>query len=181
MLLNGKENEAIEGFRESGKTQYILRSFLSYSLMFPSQLRDYIVIIKKNATLARNILREVENEAEGNPIIQANCKEVLEQSGEVYSVDRIAETGETINIRIEAYGKGAAIRGLANRDRRPKMVIIDDPQDVEDAKSETVQATDWDWFLSDVLFLGQKSRIFSIGNNLARGQSLRGCLPMPTN
>ena len=166
LLLKDSEHIAIQGFRESAKTNYILRSFPLYALMFPSTKRDYIVFIKKNATLARNVLREIENEAKSNPIIQANCEKVLEESGEVYSVDRIAEDGKIINVRIEAYGKGASIRGLANRDRRPLIVLIDDPQDVEDAKSETVQTTDWDWFLSDVLFLGQHTRIFLIGNNL---------------
>uniref|UniRef100_A0A6M3J0K3 Putative terminase n=1 Tax=viral metagenome TaxID=1070528 RepID=A0A6M3J0K3_9ZZZZ len=134
--------------------------------MFPSELRDYIIVIKKNATLARNVLREIENEAVSNPIIEANRKEVMEESSDVYSVNRVARDGKIINVRIEAYGKGASIRGLANRDRRPKICVIDDPQDVEDAKSETVQATDWEWFLSDVLFLGQHTRIFLIGNNL---------------
>jgi len=166
LLLNNKDHTAIEGFRESAKTQYILRSFPLYSLMFPSKERDYIVIIKKNATLARNVLREVENEANSHPLIQANCKKVLEESSDVYSVDRIAEDGSIINVRIEAYGKGASIRGLANRDRRPRICIIDDPQDIEEAQSETVQATDWNWFLSDVMFLGQNTRIFLIGNNL---------------
>ena len=166
LLLNDTEHTAIQGFRESAKTQYALRSFLLYSLMFPSELRDYIVIVKKNATLAKNLLREIEVESSSHPIIQANCKKVLEESGDVYSVDRVAEDGKIINVRIEAYGKGASIRGLANRDRRPRICIIDDPQDVEDAKSETVQFTDWEWFLSDVLFLGQHTRIFLIGNNL---------------
>lgn len=166
LLLKEKEHTAIQGFRESAKTQYILRSFPLYALMFPNDKTDYIVIIRNNATLARNTLREIENEANTNPILQANCKEVLEESGDVFSVDRIAEDGTVINVRIEAYGKGASIRGLANRDRRPRICIIDDPQDIEDAKSETVQASDWEWFLSDVLFLGQNTRIFLIGNNL---------------
>jgi predicted phage terminase large subunit-like protein len=166
LLLHNKEHTAIQAFRESGKTQYILRSFLLYSLMFPSELRDYIIIIKKNQTLARNVLREIENEARSNPIMEANCRKTLEESGDVFCVDRIAEDGRVVNVRIEAYGKGASIRGLANRDRRPRIAIIDDPQDVEDARSETVQFTDWEWFLSDVMFLGQNTRIFLVGNNL---------------
>lgn len=166
LLLNGQGHTAIQGFRESAKTQYILRSFLLYSITFPSEDRDYIVIIKKNATLAKNVLREIEQEANSHPLILANCKKVLEESGDVYSIDRVSEEGNIINVRIEAYGKGASIRGLANRDRRPKICIIDDPQDVEDAKSETIQFTDWEWFLSDVMFLGQHTRIFLIGNNL---------------
>ena len=69
-------------------------------------------------------------------------------------------------VRIEAYGKGAALRGLSWGSKRPDLVIIDDPQDSEDARSESVTLTDWDWFLSDVYFLGKSTRIFLIGNNL---------------
>jgi hypothetical protein len=71
-----------------------------------------------------------------------------------------------VNVRIEAYGKGSSIRGLDNQNRRPRIVAIDDPQDLEDATSDTVLAQDWLWFLNDVCFLGQHSRIFLIGNNL---------------
>lgn len=165
-LLFGEGNEAKQGFRESGKSQYVLRACPLYCLTFPEAKRDYIVIIKKNATLARNKLKEIENEYISNPAINTNLIKVNEQSGDVFDVDVRNANGKTINVRIEAYGKGASIRGLSTRDRRPKIVIIDDPQDIEDAKSETVQATDWTWFLSDVMFLGQNTRIFLIGNNL---------------
>jgi len=165
-LLNSTKHKAIEGFRESAKTQYVMRSFLLYCLTFPSKKRDYIVIIKNNATLASNKLKELEREYLSNPLVQAGLKDVHEQSGQVFSVDIEDAKGEIINIRIEAYGKGASIRGLSNLDRRPKIVVIDDPQDVDDARSETVCQTDWNWFLSDVTFLGKSSRIFMIGNNL---------------
>ena len=166
LLLNDESNCLIEGFRESAKTQYILRSFLLYAFTFPSEKWDYIVLIKKNATLAANKLHEIEQEYKTNPIISANCKEIKEESGQVFSVDVEGAEGKIFNVRIEAYGKGASIRGLANIDRRPKIVIIDDPQDLEDAQSETITENDWNWFLSDVVFLGQFTRIFLIGNNL---------------
>lgn len=165
-LLNGKGNTGIEGYRESGKTQLVLRAFLLYSLVFPSKDRDYIVLIKNNATLAGAKLREIEREYNSNPILSANKIRIVEESAGVFSVEVKDVFGEIINVRIEAYGKGASIRGLANIDRRPKVVIIDDPQDVEDADSETVTENDWNWFLSDVMFLGQNTRLFLIGNNL---------------
>ena len=165
-LLNGKRNTAIEGFRESAKTQYVLRSFLLYCLTFPSKERDYIVLIKNNATLAGAKLREIEREYNSNPILSANKIKIHEESAGVFAIDVTDVHGQTICVRIEAYGKGASIRGLANIDRRPKVVIIDDPQDVEDAQSETVTENDWNWFLSDVMFLGQNTRLFLIGNNL---------------
>ena len=165
-LLNGTRNTAIEGFRESGKTQIVLRAFLLYCLVFPNKSRDYIVLIKNNATLAGAKLREIEREYNSNPILSANKIKIYEESSGVFAVDVKDIYGETVCVRIEAYGKGASIRGLANIDRRPKVVIIDDPQDVEDAQSETVTENDWNWFLSDVMFLGQNTRLFLIGNNL---------------
>ncbi|MBU1051083.1 MAG: hypothetical protein KJ718_00825, partial [Nanoarchaeota archaeon] len=165
-LLNSHEHCAIEAFRESAKTQYILRAFLLYSLTFPSEDRDYIVLIKKNSTLAGNKLHEIESEYKNNPITFSTCEKIQEESSEAFSVDVKRDGKKAINVRIEAYGKGASIRGLANIDRRPKIVIIDDPQDLEDCLSETVVENDWNWFLSDVVFLGQSTRIFIMGNNL---------------
>lgn len=165
-LLNGKRNTAIEGFRESGKTQIVLRAFLLYSLVFPAKDRAYIVLIKNNATLAGAKLREIEREYNSNPILSANKIKIHEESSGVFAVDVKDVYGESVSVRIEAYGKGASIRGLANIDRRPQVVIIDDPQDIEDAASETVTENDWNWFLSDVMYLGQNTRLFLIGNNL---------------
>lgn len=165
-LLTGTKNKAIEGFRQSAKTQIVMRAFPLYCLTFPCKDRDYIVIIKNNDTLARNKLKEIEREFETNPLISVRMVKVHEQSANIFSVDLLNDQDEIINVRIEAYGKGASIRGLSNLDRRPKVVIIDDPQDIDDAKSETVCQSDWDWFLSDVTFLGKNSRIFLIGNNL---------------
>jgi len=165
-LLNGEKHTAIEGFRESAKTSYILRSFPLYSLSYPSKKRSYIVIIKANATLAESKLKEIEQEAISNPAVNSQIKKIVEQSAQKFSVDVHVSKGKKQNILIEAYGKGAAIRGLSNRDRRPDIIIIDDPQTVEDARSDTVTENDWNWFLSDVMFLGKTARIFIIGNNL---------------
>jgi predicted phage terminase large subunit-like protein len=168
-LLNSTKHQAIEGFRESAKGQIVLRSFPLYCLTFPHRDRDFIAIIKANKTQARAKLREIEREFETNPVISANCVKILEKSGDVLSADirdPNQPEGPPINIRIEGYGKGESIRGLANIDRRPKICILDDIQDIEDSRSDTVLESDWDWFLSDVTFLGQYTRIFLIGNNL---------------
>lgn len=166
ILLNADEHFAIEGFRESAKGQYVLRAFPLYALTFPDPRRDYIVIVKNNETEAKKRLIDIEEEYLSNPAISSNLVEVKQKSGQVFSVDVKNDAGEVVNILIEAYGKGSSIRGLATRDRRPKIVVIDDPQDLEDSKSPTTLEKDWEWFLSDVKFLGQCTRIFLIGNNL---------------
>ena len=169
ILLNSDEHFAIEGFRESAKGQYVLRAFPLYALTFPDSKRDYIVLIKNNETEAQKKLTAIEDEYLSNPAISSNLVEIKQKSARIFSVDVKNDDGEVVNILIEAYGKGSSIRGLSTQDKRPKIVIIDDPQDLEDSKSPTVLDNDWDWFLSDVKFLGQYTRIFLIGNNLGEG------------
>jgi len=165
-LLSGKRHQAIEGYRKGGKSQIVLRAFPLYCLTFPCREFDYIVIIKNNDTQAKKVLKSIETEFETNPAINKRKLKIREQSGNSFSVDTIADDGEKINVKIEAYGKGTSVRGIMQADRTPKIVIIDDPQDKDDARSDTVLESDWDWFLSDIKFLSHKCRIFLIGNNL---------------
>ena len=162
ILLNGQENFAIEAFRESAKTQIVIRANLLHALTYPQPNRSYLVIICANQTLASKRLIEVSREFLGNADMKGLVSEVKDNSGLALEVHY--RNGS--KVRIEAYGKGAAIRGLSWGAKRPDLVIIDDPQDSDDASSEAVTLKDWDWFLSDVYFLGKNTRIFLIGNNL---------------
>lgn len=162
ILLMGTQNFAIEAFRESAKTQIVIRANLLHALTYPQGHRSYLVVICATQRTASKKLQEVSREWLSRPELCGLKREITENSGLAFEVSY--HTGQ--NVRIEAYGKGAAVRGLSWGAKRPDLVIIDDPQDEEDARSETVTATDWDWFLSDVYFLGQGSRIFLIGNNL---------------
>jgi len=166
ILLNGSGHVAIEGFRESAKDQYISRAFPLYALTFPQAKTSYIIILRANDTLAAKNIVAITEEYFQNPLCNARHKKTLKRSENCLSVIVEDDEGKDINIIIEGYGKGSSIRGLATRDRRPDIVILNDPQDLEDAKSDTVMAKDWEWFLSDVKFLGKYTRIFAIGNNL---------------
>lgn len=162
ILLNGTGNFAVEAFRESAKTQIVIRANLLHALTYPQENRSYLVVICATQRTASKKLLEVSREFLSNPAMNGLMKNIRENSGLALEV----EYNDAPTMRIEAYGKGAAVRGLSWGAKRPDLVIIDDPQDEEDARSETVTAGDWDWFLSDVYFLGQASRIFIIGNNL---------------
>lgn len=166
ILLNGDTHYAIEGFRESAKTSIVLRAFPLYCLMYPARGREYIVFIMANQKGASKRLKEISDEYLSNELMNLNLVEVKEQSEKAFECLVTGFDGKEHRIRFEAYGKGSSVRGLSNRDRRPDIVLIDDPQDMADSLSDTVQDNDYDWFLSDVLFLGKKTRIFFIGNNL---------------
>ena len=162
ILLYGQENFAIEAFRESAKTQIVIRANLLHALTYPQDHRSYLVIICATQTRAGQLLKSVSREFLASKKMSGLISEVRDNSDHALEINYF--TGETV--RVEAYGKGAAVRGLSWGSKRPDLVIIDDPQDEEDARSETVTVSDWDWFLSDVYFLGKSTRIFLIGNNL---------------
>ena len=162
ILLRGTGNFAIEAFRESAKTQIVIRANLLHALTYLQNTRSYLVIICATQTAASKKLQEVSREFFASPDMGGLVSEVKDNSGLALEVHYHGGA----KVRIEAYGKGAAVRGLSWGAKRPDLVIIDDPQDEEDARSETVTANDWEWFLSDVYFLGQSTRIFMIGNNL---------------
>ena len=164
-LLFGEGHVAYEGFRESGKSSLILRAFPLYALTFPSEKWKYIVLIKANMAQARKGLKNITNEFMHNPMINARVVKVLKNTSDVFEVI-LDVGGSNTTVLIEAYGKGASIRGLNNKDVRPSIILIDDCQDSSDLLGETVPENDWDWFLSDVMFLGQSARVFMIGNNL---------------
>lgn len=162
ILLRGDRHFVVEAFRESAKTQIVIRANLLHALAYPQPHRSYLVVICSTQRAASKKLQECSRELVASDAIRALVEKVVEDSGLALEVQY--RSGQ--RVRIESYGKGAAVRGLSWGAKRPDLVIIDDPQDEEDARSETVTETDWDWFLSDVYFLGQSSRIFLIGNNL---------------
>jgi predicted phage terminase large subunit-like protein len=171
ILLHGKNHYAVEGFRGSGKTGVVLRAFPLHCLVYPKKETQYVVFIMSSQTLASKRLKEIASEYLNNDLFSMNLIKVIENNETAFEVI-LNNNGEEMWVRFEAYGKGSGIRGLNIHDHRPDIILIDDPQDEKDSKSDTTQENDYDWFLSDVYFLGNKkktgmtTRIFFIGNNL---------------
>jgi len=167
-LLFSDESFAIEGFRESAKSTYVLDVYPKYCIFYPDPYRNYIVILKNNATTAQKKLKELERSIKANRWLRERIVEIVEESGEAYEIiiQAPGQPNDKLRFRIETYGKGSSIRGLNWNNQRPSIVIADDLQDEDDARSQTTLDTDWTWFRSDVGFLGRNTRFFMIANNL---------------
>lgn len=166
-LINGKDNIGILGFRGCGKSEYVLRAFPLYALAYPSEERDFIVILKYNDDQAKQVIKSIRKEYEASPLLKHNLVKINESSANIFEAEVRDADGKIHRVRIMGFGKGASIRGLRDVNRRPKIIIGDDLQDKKDFIGETVHETDWEWFDSDVRYLGsENSRIFMIGNNL---------------
>lgn len=165
IILHGKKNFAVEAFRESAKTQIALRTNLLHALTFPSADRSFIVIIRATKDLAAALLRETSREWQSRRDLMMQVDgmpDIVEDSGNALQV----EYRSGARVRIVAFGKGGSIRGLSWGAKRPDLIVCDDIQDLDDMSSEAVCKNDWEWFMSDIYFLGHESRIFMIGNNL---------------
>ena len=164
LLLYGREHEAIEGYRSSAKDQYVFQAYIMYCLKYPTYERSYIVIICATAEMAARKLLAITRrfQAPDCASMRVHLEKVVEDSGKAFQ----ALYRDGMQVRGEAFGKGGAIRGLVWGAKRPDIIIINDPQDLEDMNSPATMEKDWDWFTSDVIFLGNSTRIFLIGNNL---------------
>ena len=164
ILLNGRDHYAIEGFRESGKDQVVFQSNLMHAMTYPLSYRSYIMMVGANkqdmAFKLKDITRQWQSDEHKD--LRSNLVKVIEDSGNAF--EALYTHGR--RVRIETYGRLGGIRGRVWGIKRPDIVILNDVQDPDDMRSDTIPETDWDWFLSDVMFLGKESRIFIIGNNL---------------
>ena len=52
VLLHGKKHYAVEGFRESAKSSYVLRAYPLHCLVYPKKKNNYIVFIMANQRTA---------------------------------------------------------------------------------------------------------------------------------
>ena len=59
ILLSGQSHFAIEAFRESAKTQIVIRANLLHALTYPQEKRSYLVIICATQRTASKKLQEV--------------------------------------------------------------------------------------------------------------------------
>ena len=80
-----------------------------------------------NQRAASRRLKDIAEEYTSNELMNLNLIRVKEQSEKAFEIVVKDENGEEITIRMEAYGKGSSVRGLNNKDRRPDIILIDDP------------------------------------------------------
>jgi predicted phage terminase large subunit-like protein len=167
ILTKERGNFAVEAFRQSGKSSIVLRSFPCWALSYPDPRTQYIVIVRQNQGLAEESLRGIVRDFTTNQVMSLPLIKVNRQAAQSFDVTVRGPQGP-MDVVIEAYGKGSALRGLLHGALRPSIVILDDIQSYEDSLSDSTQEKDWEWFLSDVKPLGKDTRIFIIGNNLGQ-------------
>ncbi len=71
-------------------------------------------------------------------------------------------------IAMQAKGKGSAIRGIHHKNKRPSIILVDDPQDRDDVKSDTIRENDKKWAFAELTpararVAGERGKIIVLG------------------
>jgi hypothetical protein len=80
-----------------------------------------------------------------------------------------SEKFETVTgVALQGRGKGSAIRGINHNNKRPSTILVDDPQNREDVKSETVRESDKKWMMAELLpararIVGDRGKVIVLG------------------
>lgn len=180
-VLRGKgyERYAIALPRGHAKTQ-ILKLLCVFVILFTDL--NFIAVICNTATLAQNLITDVMG--------MLGSDNVLALFGD-YSADMQEDSKEKRKFRfmgrsiiIKPLGAGSALRGLNIDNRRPELMICDDMQSIEEARSPEVSKNLMQWFLGTLLKARSYNRcvVVYVGNMYPdleigeRGSGIYSCI-----
>ncbi len=123
----------------------------------------YTAILSDSREQAEQLLSAILEELRSNEALLAafpQARPVEERS------NRVMLANGTI---IHALGTGQRIRGRRNRQARPSLIIVDDPQSNRDIHSATERTHAWEWFTREVIRAGNdQTNIVVVGTALHR-------------
>ena len=89
ILLRGERHFAVEAFRESAKTQIVIRANLLHALAYPQPHRSYLVVICSTQRAASKKLQECSRELAASDAIRALVEKVGRQIGRASCRERV--------------------------------------------------------------------------------------------
>lgn len=137
--------------REQGKSTVFARLVLIWMLIY-GYVR-FVAYFRSSEELADQFLEDTVQEFVDNERLLAdygNLKGTVWRSG-MYSL----KTGAVL----VSVGRGANVRGLVSRNRRPDLIIMDDLTSDREKNSPSVMQSTYDWIFSAVTGLGKNALI----------------------
>lgn len=126
---------------------------------------NYIVISSDSGDQARLFLGAIRDEIETNELLQQDYPSVC-RKGPIWRDDRLKLAN---GVQIDAVGTGTKMRGRRNRQSRPSLILVDDPQNTGHIISELQRSRSWDWLTKDVCNAGSPdTNIVVLGTALHR-------------
>ncbi len=173
--LGDHEEKMIEiiGFRGSAKSTFgSLALPIWAALEHPDHYKFILPIADTGLQSAINIAN-IKNELENNPLIKQDYGEIkgefvadwtLESEEEWQAKNMLLSNG----VRILARSRGQKVRGLRHNQHRPKLIVVDDPEDLEWVRTKENRDKTERWLRGEVIPAIDEitGRLIVIGNQL---------------
>ena len=151
-LVGGKEARIAP--RSGAKTTWISKLYPLYCICH--SLEHYILMIGDTGRQAQQNLQAVKHELTSNRKLADAYPDIC-GPGEVWNVDQIVTRN---GINVQAIGAGSDFRGSTFREHRPGLIIVDDLDNDEDARSEDQRDKMWQWFSRVLMPMGDVATNF---------------------
>jgi hypothetical protein len=174
-ILGDSEEKMIEilGFRGSAKSPFGSLALPLWAALEYPKLYPFIIAVADTTIQSGTNIFNIKTELEDNILIKLDYGEItgdvidewtLEGEEEWQSKNMLLSTG----VRILARSRGQKVRGLRHKQHRPKLVIVDDPEDLEWVRNKENRDKTERWLRGEVIpAIDEKSgRLIVIGNQL---------------
>jgi phage terminase large subunit-like protein len=164
----------IIGFRGSGKSTFGSLALPLWAALERPEEYPFIILISDSARQATLNISAIKNELETNALLKQDYGEIKGTAIEDFSLKGDGEEWQKQNlvlsngVRILARSRGQKVRGLRHLQHRPKLVIVDDPEDGEWVRTKENRDKTERWLRSEVMggLDARKGRLIVIGNLL---------------
>jgi phage terminase large subunit-like protein len=178
-LIHALESEderrvLILGFRGSGKSTFgSLALPLWAALEYPEKY-PFIILVADSSRQATLNISSIKHELETNQLIKQDYGEIKGTVIEDFSLQGEGEEWQKQNIvlsngvRILARSRGQKVRGLRHLQHRPKLIVVDDPEDGEWVRTKENRDKTDRWLHSEIMpgMDARKGKLVVIGNLL---------------
>jgi phage terminase large subunit-like protein len=164
----------ILGFRGSGKSTFgSLALPLWAALEYPEKY-PFIILIADSSRQATLNISAIKHELETNALIKQDYGEIKGNVIEDFTLQGEGEEWQKQNIvlsngvRILARSRGQKVRGLRHLQHRPKLLVVDDPEDGEWVRTKENRDKTDRWLHSEIMpgLDARKGKLVVIGNLL---------------
>lgn len=153
----------IFGFRGSAKSTFGSLALPLFAALEYPDFYPFIIPIADTHLQAKINIANIKHELENNELI-------LNDYGDMASDEEWQKENMLLKngVRITARSRGQKIRGLRHREHRPKLVVVDDPEDLEWVRTKENRDKSERWLRSEVIpAIDEKDgRLILIGNLL---------------
>ena len=154
----------IVAFRGSGKSTLITLSYALWAILGKHQ-KKFVLIIGRTQAQARQYMLNLRSELEGNKLLRSDMGPFQEETGGEWAMSSLVFKNTRARIMVASVDQ--SVRGLRHNEHRPDLIILDDIEDLNSARTMEGRNKTYDWFTREIVPLGDiHTRIMLVGNLL---------------